>query len=44
MPKPVYEQEDVTVLWNKAVHIDGDITVNRSDIAHFLAHKTHFFP
>jgi hypothetical protein len=31
-PKPVYEQEDVTVLWNQAVHIDREVTVNRSDI------------
>jgi len=30
--KPVYEQEDVTMLWNQAVHTYGDVTANRSDI------------
>ena len=30
--KPVYEQEDVTVLWNQAVHADGEVRANRSDI------------
>jgi hypothetical protein len=28
----VYEEEDVTVLWNQAVHRDGEVTANRSDI------------
>jgi len=32
MPKPVYEEGDVTVLWNKAVHIDREGTANRPDI------------
>ena len=31
-PKPMYEQEDVTVLWNQAVHTDREVTVNRPDI------------
>jgi hypothetical protein len=30
--KPVYEQEDVTVLWNHAVHTGREITTNRPDI------------
>ena len=32
MPKPVYEEEDVTVLWNQAVHTDREVTANRPDI------------
>ena len=32
MPKPVYEEGDVTVLWNQAVHTDIEVTANRSDI------------
>jgi hypothetical protein len=32
MPKSVYEEEDVTVLWNHAVHTDIEVTVNRPDI------------
>ena len=32
MPKPVYEKEDVTVLWNQAVHTDREVTANRPDI------------
>jgi hypothetical protein len=32
MPKPVYEEGDVTVLWNQAVHTDGEVTANRQDI------------
>ena len=32
MPKPVYEEVDVTVLWNQAVHTDREVTANRSDI------------
>ena len=31
-PKPVYEEEDVTVLWNPAVHTDREVTANRSDV------------
>ena len=30
-PKPVLE-EDVTVLWNQAVHTDREVTANRRDI------------
>ena len=29
MPKPVYEEADVTVLWNQAVHTDREVTANR---------------
>jgi hypothetical protein len=32
MPKPVYEEEDVTVFWNQAVHTDKEVTANRPDI------------
>jgi len=32
MPKPVYEEGDVTVVWNQAVHTDREVTTNRSDI------------
>jgi hypothetical protein len=30
MPKLVYE--DITVLWNQAVHTDREVTANRPDI------------
>ena len=29
MPKPVFEEGDVTVLWNQAVHTDREVTGNR---------------
>ena len=29
MPKPVYEEGEVTVLWNQVVHIDSEVTANR---------------
>ena len=32
MHKPVYEEGDVTVLWNQAVHTDREVTANRLDI------------
>jgi len=32
MPKPVYEEGDVIVLWNQAVHTDREVTANRPDI------------
>jgi hypothetical protein len=32
MPKQVYEEGDVTVLWNQAVHTDREVTANRPDI------------
>jgi len=32
MPKPVYEEEDFTVLWNQAVHTDREVTANRPDV------------
>jgi hypothetical protein len=30
--KPLYEQEDVTVLWKHAVHTGREVTANRPDI------------
>jgi hypothetical protein len=30
MPKPVYE--DVTVLWNRAVHTEREVAANRPDV------------
>jgi hypothetical protein len=32
LPKPVYEEGDVTVLWNQAVHTDREVTANRPDM------------
>ena len=32
MPKLVYEEGDVTVLWNQAVHTDREVAANRPDI------------
>ena len=32
IPKPVYEEADVTVLWNQAVHTEREVTENRPDI------------
>jgi hypothetical protein len=32
MPKPVYEEGDVTVLWNQAVYTLREVTANRPDI------------
>jgi len=32
MPKPVYEEGDVTVSWNQAIHTDSEVTANRPDI------------
>jgi hypothetical protein len=32
MSKPVYEEGDVRVLWNQAVHTDREVTTNRPDI------------
>ena len=29
-PTSVYEQEDITVLWNRAVHTDREVTANRT--------------
>jgi hypothetical protein len=31
-PKPVYEEGDITVLWNQAVHTDREVPANRPDI------------
>jgi hypothetical protein len=39
MPKLVYEEGDVTVLWNQAVHTDREFTVNRPDI--IIKNKTN---
>jgi len=32
VPKPVYEEGDVTVLWNQEVHTDREVTTDRPDI------------
>jgi hypothetical protein len=32
MPQPVYEEGDITVLWNQAVHTDRKFTTNGPDI------------
>jgi len=32
MLKPVYEEGDVTVLWNQAVHTDREVTANKPNI------------
>ena len=32
VPKPVYKEGDVTVLWNQEVHTDIEVTANRPDI------------
>jgi len=32
MSKPVYEEGDVTVLWNQAIHTDREVTANKPDI------------
>jgi len=32
IPKPVYEEGDVTVLWIQEVHTDREVTANRPDI------------
>jgi hypothetical protein len=32
VPKPVCEHEEVTVLWNQAVHTDREVTGNKPDI------------
>jgi len=39
MPKLVYEEGDVTVLWNQAVHTDREVTANRPDI--IIKNKMH---
>jgi hypothetical protein len=31
-PKTVYAQENITVLWNRAVHTDREVIKNRPDI------------
>ena len=32
MPKPVFGEGDVTLLWNQVVHTDREVTANRPDI------------
>ena len=32
VPKLVYEEGDVTVLWNQAVNTDREVTANKPDI------------
>jgi hypothetical protein len=43
MPKPVYEEGYVTVLWNKAVNTDGEVTANRPDIIIIIIIKEKTF-
>ena len=32
IPKPVYEEGYVIVLWNQAVHTDSEVTASRPDV------------
>jgi len=32
MPKPVWEERNVTVLWNQAVRTDREVTANRTGV------------
>ena len=32
MPKPMYEEGDITVLWNQAVHTDREVAAKRPDV------------
>jgi hypothetical protein len=41
MPKLVYEEGDITVLWNQAVHTDREVTANRPDIIIKKAKHAH---
>jgi len=41
MPKPVYEEGDVTVLWNQSVHTDREVTANRPHIIINKQKKRH---
>jgi hypothetical protein len=41
MPKPVYEEGDITVLWNQAVQTDREVTANRPDIIIGNKKKAH---
>jgi hypothetical protein len=41
MLKPVYEEGDVTVLWNQAVHTDREVTANRPDITIKTTKRKH---
>jgi hypothetical protein len=40
MPKPLYEEGDVTVLLNRAVHTDREVKANRPDIIKNKNEKT----
>jgi hypothetical protein len=40
MPKPGYEEGDVTVLWNQAVHTNRKVTANTPDIIKNTKEKT----
>jgi hypothetical protein len=40
MSKSVYEEGDVTVLWNQAAHTDREVTANRPDIIKYKKEKT----
>ena len=39
MPKPVYEQEVITVLCNQAAHTDREVTAQRPDIIRVIKNK-----
>jgi len=39
--KSVYEEGDVTVLWNLAVHIDREVTANMPDIKIKTKNRIH---
>jgi hypothetical protein len=41
MPKPVYEEGNVTVLWNHAVHTDREVTADRTDIIIKTKNRIH---
>ena len=36
----MYEEGDITVLWNQAVHTDREVTANRPDIIKNKKEKT----
>jgi len=42
-PKPVCEQEDVTVLWKEPVHTDREVAANRPDIIIKSKQKKHAY-
>jgi hypothetical protein len=40
MPKPVYGEGDVTVLWNQALQTDRKVPANRADVTKTKKEKT----